>query len=405
MLDPVTNSRISSRLLAGIASLAVMAGTFGLAAGFPERSGERSVYSRHEVGKPRRAEPPRHVALSDNGAAHLARRHLSGRRAVDSTGTPSSIAAPQHPDQVEDRLVAEEPLTPEPAGAPQPAPNPGAPEPGPAPAPSPPTEPSPAPGSEPPPAPSPQPGPSPSPLPLPAPRRQSSPSPPAAVPHSQGGAEPIFESGFDSGGFGGWYVQSLPGRATLRSSNPFQGTGAAHFEVRDGDIEPDTGSERSEVSGPTFDEGQDLYIRDAIRVPGSSSFDGSWQIVQQLHETDWGGSPGIAVFLDADDTLSIGSGDGDTTYWEGTELQRDRWYDLVYRVNLSRDSGAGFVEVWLDGVQRDLEGGTRAYGQTIQTGHTYIKAGIYRSRSSTGTSLIEHDSIVVGTSLAAVTAG
>lgn len=209
-----------------------------------------------------------------------------------------------------------------------------------------------------------------------------------------------FEAGFD-----GWHVQSIASRATLLSGAAFQGAAAAGFEVQDGDIEPETGSERSEVSGPTFDEGQDLYIRDAIRVPGASSFDGSWQIVQQLHETSWGGSPGIAVFLADDDRLSIGSGDGDTTYWEGTELQRDRWYDLVYRVYLSRDSGAGFVEVWLDGVQQGLEDGTRAYGQTIQTGSTYIKAGIYRSRSSTGTSLVEHDAIVVGASFAAATSG
>ena len=38
----------------------------------------------------------------------------------------------------------------------------------------------------------------------------------------------------------------------------------------------------------------------------------------------------------------------------------------------------------------------------MQTSQTYLKAGIYRSKSSTGTSIVEHDSIVVGTSLAAV---
>jgi hypothetical protein len=216
--------------------------------------------------------------------------------------------------------------------------------------------------------------------------------------------EVLFRGDFEAG-FDGWHVQSISSRANLLSSGSFQGGSAAHFEVQDGDVEPETGSERSEVSGPTFDEGQDLYIRDAIRIPSSSSFDGSWQIIQQLHESDWDGSPGIAVFLDEDDELSIGSGDGSTTYWEGAELQRDRWYDLVYRVYLSQDSSSGFVEVWLDGVQQELEDGSRAYGQTIQTSQTYIKAGIYRSSSSSGTSLVEHDAIVVGTSLAAVTSG
>jgi hypothetical protein len=210
-----------------------------------------------------------------------------------------------------------------------------------------------------------------------------------------------FESGFD-----GWHVQSISERANLFSGGAFLGNGAARFEVQDGDVEPETGSERSEVSGPTFNEGQDLFFRDAIRVPSAASYDGPWQIVQQLHEEDWDGSPGIAVFLETDGSLRLGRGDGDATYWEGPRLQRDRWYDLVYRVYLSQDSGAGFVEVWLDGVQQTLENGsTRAYGETIQTSQTYLKAGIYRSKSSAGTSLVDHDQLVVGTSLAAVMAG
>ena len=217
--------------------------------------------------------------------------------------------------------------------------------------------------------------------------------------------EVLFRGDFESG-FSGWHVQSISSRANLLSSGTFQGSGAARFEVQAGDVEPETGSPRSEVSGPTFNEGQDLYFRDAIRIPGASSYDGPWQIIQQLHEEDWDGSPGIAVFLEADDTLRIGSGDGDITFWESKGLSRDRWHDLVYRVYLSQDDGSGFVEVWLNGVQQTLDNGaTRAYGRTIQMPQTYLKAGIYRSRSSSGTSLVEHDAIVVGTSLAAVTAG
>jgi hypothetical protein len=201
-------------------------------------------------------------------------------------------------------------------------------------------------------------------------------------------------------------VQSLSSRATLFSEGAFQGARGARFEVRDGDVEPDTGSERSEVSGPTFNEGQDLYVRDAIRVPGTSTYQGPWQIIQQLHESSWGGSPGIALFLDASRVLQLGAGDGSPTYWRSSPLQADRWHDLVYRVKLSQDSSVGFVEVWLDGVQQKLlNGQSRAYGQTIQTARTYLKAGIYRSKSSTGTSLVEHDGILVGTSFAAVSGG
>jgi hypothetical protein len=253
------------------------------------------------------------------------------------------------------------------------------------------------------PAVAPEPGPSSEPAPQPQPQPEPEPSPePEAVAAPAPNDQILFDGGFDSG-FRGWYVQSLDSRATLFSSGVFQGSQAARFEVRDGDVEPDTGSERSEVSGPTFDEGDDLYIRDAIRIPGSSSYSGPWQIVQQLHEESWSGSPGMALFLDEAGTLTLGAGDGSPTFWHSARLQHDRWYDLIYRVKLSRNSSAGFVEVWLDGVQQALAGnGARAYGQTIQAAQTYLKAGVYRSKSSTGTSLVEHDAIVVGTSYAAV---
>jgi|GEM_PF-2268866 len=278
-----------------------------------------------------------------------------------------------------------------------------APEPAPAPSPSP--EPEPAPQPSPTPTPSPAPAPSPEPTPAPAPEPAPTPAPapePAPAPAPSGNV--LFNGNFDTG-FKGWYVQSLSSRATLFSSAAFQGTQAARFEVRDGDVEPDTGAERSEVSGPSFHEGQDLYIRDAIRVPSSNTYSAPWQIIEQLHEDNWGGSPGVALFLDNSRALTLGAGDGSPTFWEGPVLQSNRWYELVYHVSLSQASSTGFVEVWLDGVQQKLANGqTRIYGQTIQTTETYIKAGIYRAKASTGTSIVEHDAIVVGTSFAAVTA-
>jgi Polysaccharide lyase len=224
----------------------------------------------------------------------------------------------------------------------------------------------------------------------------------AQAPQPSSPSEILFQSNFEAG-FDGWHVQAPSDRAQLVGGNSFSGTANARFEVRAGDVEPETGSARSEVSGPTFRDGQDLYVRDAIRVPSANTFSGPWQIIQQLHESDWGGSPGIAVFLDSDLQIHVGAGDGSLTFWEGQRLEEERWYDLVYRVHLSQDPSQGFVEVWLDDQQQTLAGGgARAYGQTIQAEETYLKAGIYRSASSSGTSVVEHDEIVVGTSLAAV---
>jgi hypothetical protein len=234
-------------------------------------------------------------------------------------------------------------------------------------------------------------------------RRQAAASTTPAAPAENPGI--LFRGDFDSG-FGSWHVQSLSYRASLLTSGAFEGGQAARFEVQSGDVEPETGSQRSEVSGPTFDEGQDLYVRDAIRIPSGNTYEGPWQIIQQWHEEDWNGSPGVAVFLDEDRQLTLGPGDSSRTLWDSAPLQSDRWYDLIYRVNFSQDSSVGFVEVWLDGVPQTLDNGqNRIYAQTTQTDATYLKAGIYRSKSSSGTSVVEHDAILVGTSYAAVAAG
>jgi hypothetical protein len=397
MLYLLTTARESDRLLFGVFVFALamlMACVFALA-GKQTQGGSLRTDSG-AVERLRRVAPPTRTALLPRRDA---RRRAGLSRHIAAPGVVGPVPegdspAPLHADTPSPQLTAIEtpattPTSPQPAPNPPPAPEP----PPPPPAPKPPTQP-----PDPPPAPEPPPTPPPAPEPPPP-----SPEPPPPSPQPSGAV--LFKATFDAG-FGGWYVQSLNGRAITSSSDPYEGARAARFEVRDGDVEPDTGSERSEVSGPTFNEGEDLYIRDAISVPANTTFEGPWQIIQQLHEEDWGGSPGMAVFLDSRPGLKIGGGDGSPTFWTSSTLDHDRWYDLIYRVKLSQDPGVGFVEVWLDGAQQTLENGlTRMYGLTIQAAQTYIKAGIYRSKSSTGTSIVEHDSIVIGTSLDAVLAG
>jgi hypothetical protein len=393
MLNLATSPRESSRSL-GILTLALVLLTaflLALAGGFGGTQRKQGAVrtSSGAVSRLRPATPPTQMGLGENRYSHrrmnVARRTPVGATRAEPAGTVSQPAG-QPSNQltaVEAPVVAPEssPVS-EPPSTPPPAPEP-----------SPPPEPPPPPAPEPPPPPNPAPEPPPEPSP---------PPPPPPPPPPEPAGKVLFKATFDSG-FGGWYVQSLPGRASTPASHPFEGSRAARFEVRPGDVEPDTGSQRSEVSGPTFNEGEDLFIRDAIRVPSGNTFEGPWEIVQQLHEEDWSGSPGMAVFLDSEPALRLGAGDGSPTFWTSSVLAKDRWYELIYRVKLSQDPATGFVEVWLDGVQQLLTNGqTRAYGQTIQAAQTYLKAGIYRSKSSTGTSIVEHDTIVVGTSLAAV---
>jgi Polysaccharide lyase len=206
----------------------------------------------------------------------------------------------------------------------------------------------------------------------------------------------LFTSDFERRGFPEWYVQALPSRATLVHDSPYEGRSNARFEVRPGDVEPDTGSQRAEVSGPTFREGQDLYVRVAVRVPQANSFRGPWQLIQQFHDDSDTGSPGTAVFLTTNRRLRVGAGDGSQIDWTSRRLQTDRWYELVYRVKFSRESNVGFVEVWLDGRHQRLGNGHfRDYGRTMNLPSVYLKTGIYRSRYSSGISVVEDDSVVV----------
>lgn len=241
--------------------------------------------------------------------------------------------------------------------------------------------------------------------PEPEPKPEPEPEPEPEEPRPGPSPALLFDGAFSSG-FPRWYLQAPAGRVSLVSGSPYSGQSAARFEVRQGEVEPDTGSSRAEVSGPTYDEGDDIYVRDAIRIPAADSHSSSWQLINQLHETDWGKSPGIAVMLGNDLSLSLSNGDGSPFFWRGPALQRDRWYELVYRVKLSRDPGQGFVEVWLDGSPQQLQsGGTRMYGETILTEHTYLKVGIYRAGDSSGTSLVEHAGVAVSSSLASFLPG
>jgi Polysaccharide lyase len=219
------------------------------------------------------------------------------------------------------------------------------------------------------------------------------------------GGRTLFRSDFEDESFDGWYVQSIDERATIVGGGAAESDYAARFEVRDEDEEPDTGDERSEIRlpSPRFAEGEEIYFRDAIRVPDGGSIDRTYQIIHQLHEEDWDGSPGVAVFLERCPSLTIGAGDGSIAFLADAPIEYDRWHDLVYRVKLSRDPTVGFMEVWLDGAQQRLVNGeTRMYGRTIQADRTYLKAGIYRGGSHSGTSIVEHDDIAVGTSMGAV---
>ena len=235
MLNLATNPSESSRFFLGAIALAFMllvGCLLALAVGLTGTHREQgAVWTSSGVSRLRSAGPTTRTALGDGRDSHR-RLSVARRRPVigPATAEPGGTApAPAGEPNEQLTAIDTEAVAPE---------SPPTPEPPPVPAPEPP--------STPPPAPEPPPAPPPAPEPPPA---QNPPPEPEPPPPSQPAGEVLFKATFDSG-FGGWYVQSLPGRASTLSSEPFEGKKAARFEVRPGDVEPDTGSQRSEVSGP-----------------------------------------------------------------------------------------------------------------------------------------------------------
>jgi hypothetical protein len=216
------------------------------------------------------------------------------------------------------------------------------------------------------------------------------------------GSDPIFESGFETGGFGDWLnVQALRPRVALVRGGAFCGARAARFELRRGDVEPETGSNRSEVTGPRFREGDELWFRQATRVRRGFPQEGKFQIVSQWKSGD--GSPPLALFVRDGLQLAIKRGDSPYTQFWSAPIEAGAWYDLVTHVKFSRSSSVGYVEVWLNGRRQAMENGReRMYGQTIKDSWGYVKLGYYRDRSHRGTGVVYHDNYLIGRSMADV---
>ena len=231
-----------------------------------------------------------------------------------------------------------------------------------------------------------------------APAAASAPVPSAAALGPQPAA--LWLGDFETGNLSQWtLVQSVSSDRIRVTPDPVrQGRFATRFEVRDGD---DEGGERAELA------------RTAIKEkPGSEYFYGwstyfapdfpnapSWQEIIQW-KGDGSGSPPLAVDVD-DNVLKLQAGpqvSDRSPLWQ-TTLQRGRWLDFVVHVKWSSDARVGFVEMWFNGA-KVLE---RRSLSTMYAGkENYLKQGIYRSSDISGTSVVWHDGMRVGTSHEAV---
>jgi Polysaccharide lyase len=224
-------------------------------------------------------------------------------------------------------------------------------------------------------------------------------------------ARPFQRGDFESGDLSQWrHRQCLRERISVGSKrpDPFHGRYRARVVVQDGDVEPETGSERCELVGPRLPDERERWFRLAIYVPSSADPPDSWQIISQWYSIT-GGSPPLALFNNQGLPMrwSLRHGDSSRTYWRSRKkLARNRWHDLVVGVFLSQSRSRGWVEVWLDGKRQKLANGrTRMHGQTRGPVPGAFITGIYRDPASTGTSIQYMDHYSVGPSRESVMPG
>jgi hypothetical protein len=214
---------------------------------------------------------------------------------------------------------------------------------------------------------------------------------------------------FETGDLSQWRErQCLDERIAVGSRGPAAAEGSYHamLEVRDGDVEPQTGSERCELVGPSLPFDKERWFRQAIYVPSAADPPDSWQIMSQWY-SNYGGSPPLALFHDRGLPMrwSLRHGDSSRVYWRSKKLARDQWHEIVVGVYLSQSPSRGWVEVWLDGKRQQLKNGKgRMYGQTRGATHGSFKTGIYRSPDSTGRSIEYVDDYSIGPSRESVIA-
>lgn len=223
------------------------------------------------------------------------------------------------------------------------------------------------------------------------------PAPPAAPPQLPA----LFVGDFETGDFSQWStVQEVADdRAQVLGAPVRQGSYAARFEVRDGDLV--AAGERAEVlwgssAIPTLREGEEHYIGWSTYFPADFPNTNGHSLFMQTHPSGTGFPP-IEMRCDNGQISIYVRG---ATPW-ATPLTRGAWHDFVVRAHWSADAGVGFVELWHNG-QKVLSN-HRAATLEKPGFDSYLKLGYYRpSQLAIPTGVVYHDAMRVGTSYDAV---
>lgn len=214
----------------------------------------------------------------------------------------------------------------------------------------------------------------------------------------------MFSGDYTPGNLSQWEVaqnyawNNPPGTATslgtyavqVLAGGPTQGSHAARFELRDGDIPNFGGGERTELSssapGATVKDGDELWIEQSIKFDSTFVCPTDWFLVQQWRSGP--NSPAAALNVNSSCALTLGNNVSGVNLPIGN-IGKGAWHKYVIHAKFTQSAGTGWVEVWQDGVQKIQRTGM----QLMDASTGYLKQGIYRSAALSSTAIVSHSGL------------
>lgn len=194
---------------------------------------------------------------------------------------------------------------------------------------------------------------------------------------------------------------------------------AGRFEVRNGDVPPFGGGERSEVSAGSSStttmgtEGQirwyEFSTKFDVNFPMNHK-DLGWGTTNQWHApsdccsppVEWGPSNSAngqwSLVLNRQSAPGVFLSSPEVFI---TPLDRGNWHNIKMEIKWSTSDTVGYVRVWQNGVPQTLTNGSTTYfGRTLTPGDAnggYYKEGYYRKAGIPATGIIYHAGFHVAT--------
>jgi len=183
------------------------------------------------------------------------------------------------------------------------------------------------------------------------------------------------------------------------------GRTAYRTEIRDGELI--YGTERSELAnGPgacakhRFRSGDETWTLVPIYLDPAFPAMTSWGLVTQW-KVPSGGSPPSQIAIDSGGFEILGvASESPRKQIRLMPAERGVWLNFLVHHKWSTDPAVGFVEVFVNGVQRM----PRTFMRTMDnaTDEMFLSVGMYRDTSNTGTAVVNIGKVRVGTTRAVV---